>query len=87
MSVRKRSKTIPETMRDALTTIFVARRSNEAEEIIGSLKTAGLHPAELALTTPVPFERSQPRFPIEVPFDEIDKARTVVENGPQFVPA
>lgn len=71
----------------ALTTIFTARTSSEADAIIGWLRTIGLHPAELGLTTPVPFEGEDFRFPIEVPTEEAEKAKSAVENRPQFIHA
>ena len=62
-----------------LTTIFTADSSAEAESVIRRLRTAGFHPAELALTTPIPFERMDSKFLVEVPLEEAEKARNALE--------
>ncbi|MGZ4975298.1 MAG: hypothetical protein ACXWDN_21260 [Limisphaerales bacterium] len=74
-------------MKEALTIIFVTYHSNEAEEIIRQLRIAGLHPAELALTTPFPFEHGKAKFPVGVPIEETEQAESVIGNRPQFVAA
>jgi hypothetical protein len=76
-------------MREApLVKIFTAKTSAEAEAIIGWFRTAGLHPAELALTTPLVFERGTAKFPIEVPpVEELGQARAALENRPRLVNA
>jgi hypothetical protein len=75
-------------MREApLVKIFTAKTSAEAEAIIGWFRTAGLHPAELALTTPLVFERGAAKFPIEVPVEELGRARAALENRPRLVNA
>jgi hypothetical protein len=68
-----------------LTTVFTGENYSEAEAVIGWLRTAGLHPAELGLTAPLPFERMERKFPIEVPAEEAEKARIALENRPRLV--
>ena len=64
-------------------TVFNATSSTQAEQIIDRLRQSGLHPTDLALTTPLPTPAAPiPRFPIEVPSDEIDKANEVL-GAPQ----
>ena len=58
------------------TTIFNATTSTEAESLIGRLRDAGFHPAELGLTTTVPFLKdAPPKFPVQVPVEEAGKAK------------
>ena len=64
----------------ALTTIFTADNSGEAETVIRSLRTEGLHPADLALTTPIPIEHREKKFPIKVPPAEAERARSIVSG-------
>ena len=76
------------TMKEpALTTIFTAEHADQAEEIIGWLRAAGIHPAELGLTAPVPLEHSEPKFPIEVPSEEAERARSFLESRTRQVNA
>jgi hypothetical protein len=75
-----------EIMKEAtLATIFTADTSREAEAIIQRLRTSGLHPAELGLTVPISFAHTERKFPIEVPVEEAETARTVLENRPPLV--
>ena len=67
----------------ALTTIFTAESSAEAEGIISCLRGAGMHPADLGLTTPVPLDHSESKFPIKVPTEEVEQAKIVLESRPQ----
>lgn len=63
-------------MRDTgLTTVFTAQTSGEAEKIIDRLRTKGLHPAELGVTQPIAILNETPKFPVEVPVDEVQRAR------------
>ena len=47
---------------------------------MGRLRQAGLHPADLSLTTPLTPPGATPAFPIEVPVEEQDLARELFES-------
>jgi hypothetical protein len=59
--------------------IFTAKTSNEADAAMQRLQAAGLHPADLGLTTPLALRPTETKFPIEVPVEETEKARKVLE--------
>jgi hypothetical protein len=63
---------------EAFTIVFTARTSNEAESLVNRLRDAGLHPAELGLTVPLPLAHKTSQFPVEVPSEEADRARKVL---------
>lgn len=63
----------------AFTIVHCAETAEEAQGVIDRLRTTGLHPAELALTAPLPFSSGSKRiFPIEVPPDESTKAKSIL---------
>lgn len=62
------------------TRIYATRVWNEADELMGRLRHAGLHPAELSLTTPLAPPGANTTYPIEVPVEEADEAREVVKS-------
>jgi hypothetical protein len=64
----------------AFATIERADTSMEAEKTIRVLRNAGLHPAELALTTPLAILGIKCVFPVEVPAEEATAARKVLEK-------
>jgi hypothetical protein len=58
----------PIMRKTAFTIVHRAKTAKEAQGVIDRLRTTGLHPAELALTAPLPFSSGSKRtFPIEVP--------------------
>jgi hypothetical protein len=61
-------------------TVFTTRMWGEADEIMGRLRKAGLHPADLSLTTPLTPPGANPTYPIEVPVEEVDLAREVMKS-------
>jgi hypothetical protein len=71
-------------MRDTgLTTVFTAQTSREAESIIGWLRTEGLHPAVLGVTQPMRIEHEAQDFPVEVPVEEVEKAKNALQHRPR----
>jgi hypothetical protein len=53
----------------------MAQTSAEAERMIGLLRNAGLHPADLSLSAPLPLGNNHPMFPVQVPSEEEEAAR------------
>jgi hypothetical protein len=64
--------------RSAFTRIHTAWTSSEADEIVGRLRYAGLHPVDLRLLTPLAVPGAEPVFPIEVPAEEAAAARELM---------
>jgi len=64
----------------AFTTVFTARTSSEAEALIHRLRILGLHPAALGLTAPLAFSGTEARFPVEIPSDELDEAKRILDS-------
>lgn len=60
-------------------TIRILRNSKEAETLLCFLQEAGLHPVELALSTPFPLPGEEMVFPIQIPHEEEHVARELVE--------
>ncbi len=48
--------------------------------MVGLLRRAGLHPADLTLSSPLPVEGAERSFPIQVPAEEAEAARKVLEE-------
>ncbi|HWD92995.1 MAG TPA: hypothetical protein VG938_11690 [Verrucomicrobiae bacterium] len=65
----------------AFTTVDTVRNSNEAEHLIVLLRSAGLHPADLAMTTPLAMPGTVTRFPIQVPGEETELAKNVLRRA------
>jgi len=63
-----------------MTMVHAARNSTEAEEVIGRLRHAGLHPAELTFSAPLRLPGSEQTFPVEVPAEEAEAARAVLKT-------
>lgn len=61
-----------------LTIVYIAGSASEAGEINTRLKDAGLHPAELGVTTPLVTGGPPPVFPVEVPAEEAARARMLL---------
>jgi hypothetical protein len=61
------------------TTIKVARTSGEADVMIGRLRNGGLHPTDLALAAPLTIAGTEPEFPVEVPIEEAELAKKLLE--------
>ena len=51
-----------------------------AEQTVGQLRKAGLHPVDLSLSTPLFQPGTKPAFPIEVPVDEARAALEIVAS-------
>jgi hypothetical protein len=66
--------------KEAFNTICVVRTVSEGEEILAVLREAGLHPADLSLATLLPIEGGEESFPIQVPTEETDAARDLLEG-------
>jgi hypothetical protein len=64
--------------KSSFSTVFTARTSSEAQQVIHRLQNRGLHPAELGLTTPCPIPNVEPTFPVAVPADEAEQAKKIV---------
>jgi hypothetical protein len=62
----------------AYITVKVAQTSGEAVQLIGRLRNGGLHPVDLALTTPLALPGAEPTFPVEVPTEEAALARELL---------
>lgn len=56
-------------------TVFTAQNCNEAKAVVQELRTIGLHPADLGLTSPIAVGGSPPTFPVEVPTEEAQQAK------------
>jgi hypothetical protein len=65
--------------KNAYSTVKVAKTSDEAALVIGRLRNGGLHPADLALTTPLAAPGSKPGIPVEVPAEEAHLALELLE--------
>ena len=65
--------------RSAFTTILAARTCQEAEKVIGVLRDAGLHPADLGLSAPLAFLGTKPAFPVQVPNEESETAKKLLK--------
>ncbi len=64
--------------RSAFNTVYRARTSVEAEKAIGLLRNAGLHPADLSLSAPLPLGDNHPIFPVQVPTEEEEAAQQIL---------
>jgi hypothetical protein len=67
--------------RSSFIRVHTSRTWCVAEEMVGRLRQAGLHPAELSLTTPLAPLDANPAYPIEVPVEEADLARELLKSG------
>jgi hypothetical protein len=65
--------------RTAFHTVCSTRTSVEAERLIGLLRQAGLHPVDLPLTAPLALKDAHPTFPVQVPSEEAEAARQVLQ--------
>lgn len=65
--------------RAAFNTVCRTRTSVEAERLIGLLRNAALHPVDLPLTAPLALADSHPTFPVQVPSEEEEAARQVLQ--------
>ncbi len=62
----------------AFATIRVVDNSTEAELLLERLRSAGLHPVDLSLSTPLPIAGAERSFPVQVPDEEADAAQEVL---------
>jgi hypothetical protein len=62
----------------AFSTVFTSHDPHEADEAVNVLRKAGLHPADLRLTAPVAARGCATMFPIEVPSEELDRAKQML---------
>ncbi len=69
--------------KSAFTTILAPPTSEEAEKLIGALRCAGLHPADLGLTTPFGLPGKQRSFPVQVPSEETEAAKKLLRRESQ----
>jgi hypothetical protein len=60
-------------------TLTVVHSSHEADVVIGRLRHNGLHPTDLALTAPLAMPGTEAEYPIEVPIEEADLAKEVLD--------
>jgi hypothetical protein len=68
----------------AFTTVDTVCSSGEAEQLMGLLRSAGLHPADLAVTTPLAPPGAATHFPIQVPTEETELAKDVLKHAPVY---
>jgi hypothetical protein len=66
--------------RSAFTTILAPRTCQEAEKVIGLLREAGLHPADLGLSVPLALPGRKRAFPVQVPSEESEAARKLLKS-------
>ncbi len=60
--------------------VFVAETWAAAEETVARLRQAGLHPLDLSVSTPLSTPGKNSEFPVEVPSEERELARALVES-------
>jgi hypothetical protein len=65
--------------KSAFVTIRTVQSLTEAETLLGLLRRACLHPVDLSLSSPLPLTGAEESFPIEVPAEEADLARGLLE--------
>ena len=51
-------------------TVRTAHTASEAERIIASLRSAGLHPVDLSMSAPFSLPGAEPAFPIQISSEE-----------------
>lgn len=61
-------------------TVREPQTTREALKIIGLLRNAGLHPAELRSTTPIILPGQKPRFPVKVSREEAEAAKKLLKS-------
>jgi hypothetical protein len=66
--------------KSAFTTVTTARSTSDAETLLALLRRGGLHPVDLSLSAPLPLAGVERSFPIDVPGEEADAARNLLER-------
>ena len=61
--------------------VTATQKWSVAEKILARLRKAGLHPLDLSLSTPLVPLGKKATYPIEVPADEANVARQVVNSS------